>query len=148
MESKLPTTVWFGCFSCFEFLNPEFGSPHSRHLESRLSGRGRKSSWTLLLVYIILSGLLGGSQCLNECETYLVRDGQQHPVQLLHQLFEGGSLGWNSLPALAHHHVATVGEKKNNTTCTKNYFYNYLQSSALQQMLLLRVWFNPTATAK
>lgn len=38
---------------------------------------------------------------------YLIRDGQQHSVQLLHQLFEGWSLGGNSMPALTHHHVAT-----------------------------------------
>lgn len=40
------------------------------------------------------------------CVTHLVRDGQQHSVQLLHQLFEGRPLTGNSVPALAHHHVA------------------------------------------
>lgn len=53
----------------------------------------------------------------------LVRDGQQDSVQLLHQLFEGRSLGGNSMPALAHHHVAT--EKKHTQKL-------YLQSTMRQ----------------
>lgn len=44
--------------------------------------------------------------------SYLIRYGQQHFVQLLHQLFEGRSLGGNSVPALTHHHVAA--EEKGN----------------------------------
>lgn len=59
---------------------------------------------------------IGGSQCVNVSvsvfETHLVGDRQQHPVQFLHQLFEGRPLGGNSMPALTHHHVATEKRKK------------------------------------
>lgn len=47
-----------------------------------------------------------------KCEAHLIRDGQQHSVQLLHKLFEGRPLGGNGMPALTHHHV-TTGEKHN-----------------------------------
>lgn len=65
---------------------------------------------------------VGRPVCAAVCEgeAHLVRDGQQHSVQLLHQLFEGRSLGGNGMPALTHHHVAT--EEKHNME--KNHFYN------------------------
>ena len=54
--------------------------------------------------YMSVYNFIGGSH-----STHLIRDGQQHPVQLLHQLFEGRPLGGNSMPALTHHHVAARG---------------------------------------
>lgn len=38
----------------------------------------------------------------------LVRNGDQHSVELLHQLFKSRSLRWNGVPALAHQHVQFV----------------------------------------
>lgn len=60
---------------------------------------------------MFLWDFIGGSRCINVCEAHLVRDGQQHSVQLLHQLFEGRSLGGNGMPALTHHHVAKEKKK-------------------------------------
>lgn len=37
--------------------------------------------------------------------SYLVGGHGHDPVQVLHQLLEGGSLGWDGVPAIPHHHV-------------------------------------------
>lgn len=60
-------------------------------------------------------------------ETYLVRNGQEHPVQFLNQLFEGWSLGGNSMPAFTHHHIAAGKKYKD---CLKiHIIYHYVTTA-------------------
>lgn len=126
-----PNTVWF-CFCCLEFRSPGFFSLHIHiHCVLKTSGQqivkprkniltGAYVSMCACLCAISREGV-SAWMCvwLSVFETHLVRDGQQHSVQLLHQLFEGRSLGGNSMPALTHHHIAM--EKKHNNM-HKNYF--------------------------
>lgn len=38
--------------------------------------------------------------------THLVSCESENPIQVLHQLFEGGSVRRHSMPAISHHHIA------------------------------------------
>lgn len=79
-------------------------------------------------------------------ETYLVRNGQEHPVQFLNQLFEGWSLGGNSMPAFTHHHIA-AGKKiyglfKNPHNLPQGTCYHcILQKRCGQKCAMLKIWF-------
>ena len=77
-----------------------------------------------------------------DIEAYLIRDGQQSFVQLLHKLFECRSLGGNSMPAFTHHHVAAETQKQKTNDLT-NIWYK-LSSQVIRNCTKISSFTHPT----
>lgn len=66
-----------------------------------------------------------------EEETDLVGGHGQAAVQVLHQLFEGWSLGGNSVPAVPHHHVPAQRSSSSETGAP------YTQQSQITAIIMI-----------